>query len=159
MTGTKDLINGIVDAVISRIDTNKVALGIGGVEERAEDPAVVDKVRRYGGYCYVIPLAEGRDRMDVMQGGTKDMYHNFAINVTSYLNMTRTAKAEEALVGSLRETRDHAYDLIDLFNGNDNQIGLGYVYRFELEQGYYLIADQLITTYNVKFYVKSLEVS
>lgn len=159
MTGTKDLINGIVDAVITRITTNKVALGIGGVEERAEDPAVMDKVREFGGYCYVIPLAEGRDRMDVMQGGTKDMYHNFSINVTSYYDSTATILAADSLVSSLRATRGLAYDMIDLFNGNDNQIGLGFVYRFELEQGYYEIQTRIITTSNVKMYVKSLEIS
>lgn len=154
---TKDLINGIVDTVISRIDAAKVSLNIAGVEERAEDPAVMDKVRQYGSWCYVIPLAEGRDRMDNMQGGTKDMYHNFSFNVTAYFDMTSLAMSATSLISSLRLTRDRGYDLIDLFNGNDNQIGLGYVYRFELEQGYYQIQTELITTYNVKFYVKSLE--
>jgi len=159
MTSTKTLINGIVDAITATITTNKTALGIGGVEERAEDPAVMDKVRKYGGYCYVIPLAEGRDRMDVMQGGTKDMYHNFSVNVTAYYDSSSTIKAADSLVSSLRATRGYAYDLIDLFNGNDNQVGLGYVYRFELEQGYYEIVDKIITTFNVKMYIKSLETS
>ena len=155
---TKDLINGIVDAVITRIDTNKLALGIGGVEERAEDPAVMDKVRENGSWCYVVPLAEGRDRMDVMQGSPdKEMYHNFSFNVTSYFDMTDTVKVTNSLISSLRQTRDYGYDLIDLFNGDDCQIGLGFVYRLELEQGYYEITDRLITTYNIKFYVKSLE--
>jgi hypothetical protein len=155
---THDLINNIVDTVIARINTNKVALGIGGVEERAEDPAVMDKVRTLGSYCYVIPLAEGRDRMDVMQGSpNKEMYHNFSFNVTSYFDMTEDVKSDESLVNSLRKTRDYAYDLVDFFNGDDNQIGFGYVYRLELEQGYYVINDRLITTYNIKFYVKSLD--
>jgi hypothetical protein len=155
---TKQLFNGIVDAVVTRIDTNKVALGIGGVEERAEDPAVMDKVRQFGSYCYVIPLAEGRDRMDVMQGSPgKEMYHNFSFNVTSYFDSTSAIMTADSLVSSLRLTRDYAFDLIDLFNGDDSQIGLGFVYRFELEQGYYEIVDRIITTYNIKFYVKSLE--
>jgi len=158
-TGTKVLIDGIVDAITTVITTNKVALGVGGVEERAEDPAVLDKVRQYGGYCYVIPLAEGRDRMDNMQGGTKDMYHNFSINVTSYFDSTATIRSSGGLTSSLRATRDLGYDLIDKFNGNDNQVGLGYIYRFELEQGYYEIADKIITTYNVKFYIKVLDTS
>ena len=157
MTSTKTLFNNIVDAVTTRITTNKVALGLGGVEERAEDPAVMDKVRQYGGYCYVIPLAEGRDRMDNMQGGTKDMYHNFSFNVTAYHDETSLTRSSDGLTTPLRKVRDYSFDLIDLFNGNDNQIGLGFVYRFESEIGYYEIVDRIIYTYNVKFYVKVLE--
>jgi hypothetical protein len=158
MTGTKDLFNGIVDAIITKITTNKTALGIGGVEERAEDPAVMDKVRQYGSYCYVIPLAEGRDRMDNMQGSPgKEMYHNFSINVTSYFDSTSTILTADSLTSSLRATRDLAFGLIDLFNGDDNQVGKGFIYRFELEQGYYEIVDRIITTYNIKMYVKVLE--
>jgi hypothetical protein len=158
MSGTKDLINDVVDAMTTVITTNKALLGIGGIEERAEDPAVMDKVRQYGGYAYIIPLAEGRDRMDNMQGGTKDMYHNFSINVTSYFDFTSYVQSSNGLTSSLRLCRDHAYDLIDLFNGNDNQVGVGFIYRFELESGYYEIVDRIINTYNVKFFVKILEV-
>jgi len=155
---THDLINSIVDEVISRIETNKVSLGLGGAEERAEDPAVMDKVRQYGSYAYVVPLAEGRDRMDVMQGSPdKEMYHNFSINVTGYFDQTALTMSSRGLTSPLRLTRDYGYKLVDLFNGDDNQIGMGYVYRFELEQGYYEIVDKIIHTYNIKFFVKSLE--
>ena len=154
---TKTLFNDIVDTFITRIQANLTVLGVGGVEERAEDPAVLDKVRQYGGYMYVIPLAEGRDRMDNMQGGTKDMYHNFSMNVTSYFDQTATTMENKSLISDLRLTRDRAFDLVDLFNGNDNQIALGFVYRFELEQGYYEIVDRIIYTYNVKFFIKVLE--
>jgi len=158
MTGTKDVFNGIVDAFLAKVTLNKVLLGVGGIEERAEDPAVMDKVRLHGGYAYLVPLAEGRDRMDNMQGGTKDMYHNFSMNCTAYFDYTSTVMSSAALTSSLRTTRDHAFDLIDLFNGDDNQIGLGYVFRFELEQGYYEVIDRIIFTYNVKFFIKALEV-
>ena len=158
MTGTKDVVNGVVDAMMATITTNKVALGIGGIEERAEDPAVMDKVRKYGSYAYLIPLAEGRDRMDNMQGGTKDMYHNLSINVTAYFDYTSMAQSSGLLTSGIRLCRDYAYDLVDQFNGDDNQVGLGFTYRFELEQGYYEIVDRIIHTYNVKFFVKILEV-
>jgi hypothetical protein len=155
---TKTIINNMVDAFTATVNSNLVALGLGGIEERAEDPAVMDKVRKYGSYAYIIPLAEGRDRMDNMQGGTKDMYHNLSVNITAYFDQTATVKSSKGLTSSLRLTRDRAYDLIDLFNGNDNQVGYGYIYRFELEMGYYEIIDFLITTYNVKFFIKILEV-
>jgi hypothetical protein len=90
--------------------------------------------------------------MDNMQGGQKVMYHNFSMNVPAYFNYTGTA-----LNTALRTTRNHAFDLIDLFNGDDNQIGHGFIYRFELEQGYYEIVDKIIHTYNVKFFVKVLD--
>ena len=155
---TADLIDGIVDAITTRINSNASALGVGGCEERAEDPAVMDKVRQYGGYIYVIPLAEGRDRMDNMQSSQdKEMYHNFSINVTGYYNSTSSALTSKGLITALRGTRRMAYNMIDLFNGDDNQVGYGYIYRFELEQGYYEIVDKIITTYNVKMYIKSLE--
>lgn len=156
MTGKK-IINDMVDAFIARVNANLTTLSLGGIEERAEDPAVMDKVRQYGSYAYLIPLAEGRDRMDNMQGGTKDMYHNMSMNVTAYYDYTSTIMSTGSLISTLRLTRDHAYDLIDLFNGNDNQVGLGMIYRFELEQGYYEIQTRIIDTYNVKFYVKILE--
>ena len=156
MTGTKDVINGIVDAMLAVIRANKAITGLGGVEERAEDPAVLDKVRENGSWAYLIPLAEGRDRMDNMQGGTKDMYHNFSINVTSYYDSTFQTQSTN-ISSQLRAVRDRAYDLVDLFNGNDNQVGQGYIYRFELEQGYYEIADRIIYTYNVKFFIKVLD--
>lgn len=152
-TATHEKINGMVDAVLTKIDTNKVTLGLGGVEERAEDPAVMDKVRTLGSYAYVVPLAEGRDRMDVMQGSiNKEMYHNFSINVTAYFDLTSMGQ----LPSALRLTRDRAYDMVDLFNGDDNQIGEGFVYRLELEQGYYEIVDRIIHTYNIKMFIKSL---
>ena len=155
---TKTLFNNIVDGFVAVVNANLVALGVGGVEERAEDPAVLDKVRKYGGYMYVIPLAEGRDRMDVMQGSPgKEMYHNFSMNVTSYFDYTSATMSAGSLTSSLRLTRDYAFDLIDMFNGDDNQIAKGFVYRFELEQGYYEIVDRIIYTYNVKFFMKVLE--
>ena len=154
---TKTLFNNVVDGFLAVVNANLTALGVGGIEERAEDPAVMDKVRQYGGYMYLIPLAEGRDRMDNMQGGTKDMYHNFSMNVTAYYDFTATTMSSKSLTSNLRLTRDYAFDLIDLFNGNDNQIAKGFVYRFELEQGYYEIVDRIIYTYNVKFFFKVLE--
>ena len=155
---TKTLFNNIVDQFITVINANLTTLAVGGVEERAEDPAVLDKVRKYGGYMYIIPLAEGRDRMDVMQGSPdKEMYHNFSMNATSYFDYTADTNTNRSVTPSLRLTRDHAFDLIDLFNGNDNQIANGFVYRFELEQGYYEIVDRIIYTYNVKFFMKVLE--
>lgn len=155
---TKTIISDIVDGFITKINTNKVALGIGGIEERAEDPAVMDKVRQYGGYMYVIPLAEGRDRMDNMQGSPgKEMYHNFSMNVVAYYDFTATTKSSKGLTSDLRRCRDYGYDMVDLFNGYDNQVGKGFFYRFELEQGYYEIIDRIIYTYNVKFFVKVLE--
>lgn len=158
MTGTKDIINGIVDAMTTTITTNKTALGIGGVDERAEDPAVMDKVRQYGGYAYIIPLAEGRDRMDNMQGSPgKEMYHNLSINVTGYFDYTASTRTTGSVSTPMRTTRNLGYDLIDLFNGSDNQVGKGFIYRFEIEQGYYEITDRLIYTYNVKFFIKVLE--
>lgn len=156
---TKDVVNGVVDAFLTRVTANLTTLGLGGVEERAEDPAVMDKVRQYGSWLYVIPLAEGRDRMDVMQGGTKDMYHNFSMNCTAYFDYTASAQSSGGLTTPLRTTRDHGFDLVDLFNGNDNQCGVGFFYRFELEQGYYEIVDKVIFTYNVKFFVKILEMN
>jgi hypothetical protein len=155
---TKDVFNGVVDAFLTKINLNLTTLGIGGVEERAEDPAVLDKVRKYGGYMYVIPLAEGRDRMDNMQGSPgKEMYHNFSMNVTTYFDYTAATMSDKSLISSLRKTRDYAFTLVDLFNGDDNQMGKGFVFRFELEQGYYEIVDRIIYTYNVKFFIKILE--
>jgi hypothetical protein len=155
---TKTLFNNIVDAFITVVNTNKAALGVGGIEERAEDPAVMDKVRQYGGYMYVIPLAEGRDRMDNMQNSPdKEMYHNFSMNVTAYFDFTATTMSSKGLTSDLRKCRDLGFDLVDLFNGYDNQVGKGFIYRFELEQGYYEIVDRIIYTYNVKFFVKVLE--
>lgn len=153
-----ELVDGIVDALIAKMNSNLTTLGLGGVEERSEDPAVMDKVRTLGSYAYVIPLAEGRDRMDVMQGSPgKEMYHNFSINVTAYYDQTSLTMSSGGLTTPLRLTRGYAYKLTDLFNGDDNQLGLGYVFRFELEQGYYEIVDRIIHTYNVKFFIKSLE--
>lgn len=144
--------------MLAVVEANKDDLGLGGVEERAEDPAVMDKVKQNGSWAYLIPLAEGRDRMDNMQGSPdKEMYHNFSINITAYFDYSKEFKEDKSLSPSLRLTRDYAYDLIDLFNGDDNQVGLGYIYRFELEQGYYEIVDMIIHTYNVKFYIKALE--
>lgn len=155
---TKDVINEVVDGTIAVVQANLTTLGIGGIEERAEDPAVMDKVRQYGGYMYIIPLAEGRDRMDNMQGSPdKEMYHNFSMNLVAYYDGTATTMSSKALTSNLRLARDRGYDLIDLFNGDDNQIGKGFFYRFELEQGYYEIVDRIIYTFNVKFFVKVLE--
>ena len=154
---TASIFDAVVDEVISRISNNLSGLGLGGVEERAEDPAVMDKVRQHGSWCYVIPLAEGRDRMDIMQSSTgQEMYHNFSFNITAYFNSTSLARSSGGLTSPLRATRDNAFNLVDLFNDSNNNIGSGYVYRVELEQGYYEITDQIITTYNIKFYVKLL---
>lgn len=150
--GTKLLFNDIVDEMLSRINTNKTTLGIGGIEERAEDPAVLDKVKLYGAYAYIVPLAEGRDRMNFTMGGTKDMGHTFSVNVTGYYNFT-----DETLPTALRTVRDHAFDLIDLFNGDDCMAAKGAFYAAELEQGYFENVDQIIHVYNVKFLVKVLE--
>lgn len=155
---TKTIINNIVDAFLAKVNANLTTVGLAGIEERAEDPAVMDKVRYNGSWAYLIPLAEGRDRMDNMQGSPdKEMYHNFSMNLTAYFDFTSTVMTAGSLTSSLRITRDRAYDMIDLFNGDDNQLGKGFIHRFELEQGYYEIVDRIIHTYNVKFFVKVLE--
>jgi hypothetical protein len=151
--GAKDLVNGAVDSMLATINLNLTLLGLGGVEERAEDPAVMDKVRDNGSWAYLVPLAEGRDRMRFAMGGTKDMVHDFSVNVTGYY----IDNTSPDLPTGLRICRNHAYDLIDLLNGDDAVISQGVIYAAELEMGYILSIDKVVHVFNVKFAVKILE--
>ena len=152
--------------MIARIIANLTSLGFSadtitlmttngdtGCEERAEDPAVFDKLRQYGKYLYLVPLAEGRDKMTIYPSTTdKEMKHNLSVNVTGYYNETGST-----LTTALRIVRNYGYNLVDLFNGDDNAVGLGFCTAFELENGYFEDKDQIIHSFNVKVYVVSLE--
>lgn len=99
-------IDGIVDAVMTRIRDAGDSLGIVQVVERDEMPAYVES-----GDCYIIPLVEGKDVMRTRIGGSGGgIEHQFVLTVVAYF------KADSIDAG-IRSTRGAGYGVLDLFYG------------------------------------------
>lgn len=98
-------IDGIVDAVMTRIRDAGDSLGIVQVVERDEMPAYVES-----GDCYVIPLVEGKDVMRTRIGGSGGLEHQFVLTVVAYFK-------SNSIEAGIRSTRGAGYGVLDLFYG------------------------------------------
>ena len=71
-----DAINHVIDALIARLNTNLVQLGISKVTETDQEPKYLDPPE-----AYVIPFVEGKDSIGMFAGGDE---HVYPINIVSF---------------------------------------------------------------------------
>ncbi len=141
MAGTAARVNGLIDAIIARIEAGGGPLGILAVDERDEIPAYVDP-----GTCFVIPLVEGKDVMRTPIGGGS-LEHQFSVTIVAYYRY-------DDIAAGLRPTRDAGYGVLDLFFGDHDRETIeavvgeealqAYPYDPVLEVGYARITDYVL---------------
>jgi len=151
---TAQRIDGLVDAIIDRLDENKTALGATDVSEGDEDPRYIQ-----ANTLYVLPLVEGKDDMKTHPGETGEMQHQFPVSIIGYYKyLGRTA-----IPDGLRPVRKYGYDVIDLFaggpqeaiegaagSGADTETVVGMVTDPSAESGYFRVADYVIHYFIVR---------
>lgn len=103
-------INGVIDALITRLQTNYAALGLTAatsVEERDEEPKYIDDKT-----CYVIPLAEGKDSVKLYANGED---HTYPITIVAFYKYA-------SISTGLRPVRTYGYTALDLFTRTNANI-------------------------------------
>lgn len=151
---TYELIDSVVDAMVSSITTNIASLGgtaTTPITEGDEEPHLV----RVFPSIFIIPLIEGGDSISWKMGNVTHRFHEYTITV---IGLYRTATVSEAM----RTTRQYGYTLADLFSGTNSTItgskGTGYVTGVKVDCGYFRVGDKIIHSWSVKFSLKSATV-
>ncbi len=150
---TKDKINGLIDAIIARVQTAAPSLGLEAVVEGDEMPTYVAP-----GTCYIVPLVEGKDRIQTTSGEGTTRIHTIPVTFVAYYKHWTIAEG-------LRSTRDRGYDLLDTFLGTPaaetieasvaGETVLGYVTDPVFEVGYARVADYVLHWYILQITVNA----
>lgn len=116
---TAEHINGIVDAIINRLEAAEESLVPEGqtltVIEGDEEPQYIKALPS----IYVIPLGEGGDTISMSQDYTEEgMVHNFSTTIIGFYRY-------KDITSGIRPTRTFAYNALDLFVG-ENQVVTSY---------------------------------
>lgn len=145
---TIETINKVADAVISVLNSNRVAIGNPEyVYEKIENPAIINEDHMLP-TVHVIPLAEGTDSITTTVGDVH--HHEFAITIIG------TYDVDDVNL-SLREVREYGYNCVDLFRGPGTVLGPGHVYKSVLKFGVYIVATRILQQYYITLYVKAFD--
>jgi len=147
------VINKIVDALITDIQT-ATTLGLGAaptVREWDEHPAIPAE-RGELPLAYVIPIVEGKDKIDMTMGGP-NTFHTFPITFVAYYKGTTDSRTQ--VITDLRTTRNYAYSFIEYYRTKGNFIDRGQITSAELEAGYWEGGGNIIHFWIVKLNIKT----
>lgn len=144
-----DVINGIVDDILTTIDDNRALLGNPVfIYEKIEDPAILAEDHMLP-VIHVLPLAEGIDNIRVTMGDGESFHHDFSVTILGTYDT-------EGINEDLREIREYGYNCAELFRGASSNVGEGHVYHMTLKFGAMVIIDkilqQFVLTLNIKAY-------
>jgi hypothetical protein len=150
MTSTA-AINAVTDAVISRLNSNVVALGnFIAIKERDQEPSVLADHVNLTPVLVVMPLSNRSDNMRMTMGTTGEVYHRFTLTITGYY-------AFDDLTTSIRTLRGYAYTCFDLFRGSNQQVAAAYITGASVNPGYFVMVDKPIYKWNVTLNFYMLE--
>lgn len=144
-----EFVNGIVDAVLSRLNSNKTELGgIQAVTEKDEHPAFIDNPPE----IFVLPIGVGEDKMYSVMGEDHN-YHTFPIEIIgAYRYLDNTAVAD-----GLRPTRNYGYICNSLFSGENSIITENaVVVGSTLKVYYWQVADYVAHSFRLTINIKAI---
>lgn len=152
MTSTA-YINLVTDEIISRLNTNKVALGnFISVKERDQEPSVLADHPDLTPVLVVMPLSNKPDVMDITTGGT-EIQHKFSLSITGYYIFND-------LDDDIRTMRGYAYTCFDLFRTvNGRQVSYAQVIGGSVNPGYFVLVDKPIYKWIVTLNMTMMEPS
>jgi len=142
-----DAINGVIDALIARLNANLVTLGISKVTETDQEPRYLDPPE-----AYVIPFVEGKDAIGMYAGGDE---HVYPINIVGFYKC-------ETIQAGLRPTRTYGLNALDLFNGsNGTLLSSSGLYGAEansasLEVGYWRVGDYIMHYWTLQLSMRQI---
>jgi hypothetical protein len=142
-------INAVTDAVITRLNSNVVALGnFVSVKERDQEPSVLADSPNLLPVLVVQPLSNRSDSMRETMGTTGEIYHRFTLSISGYYLFTN-------LDSDIRTMRGYAYTCLDLFRGSNQQVATAYVTGASVNPGYFVLVDKSIYKWvvNLNFYM------
>ena len=152
---SKTFINAVTDDVITRLTTNKVALGNWvTLYELDKEPSVIAGSIDGLPVIVVEPLADRPDSIRMTSGGGGEVYHRFSLNIMGYYGFS-------ALSTDIRTLRGYAYDCFDLFRGGtsnaNQQVGSAHVRSATVNPGYFVIVDHPIYKWTVTLNLEMIE--
>ena len=145
-----DQINCVIDAIIARITTNLVALGLNQITERDEEPTYINPPE-----AYAVPFVEGRDTIQIYSNGEEHTYPLHLIGFYKYTDITT----------GLRPTRGYGLAALDLFTRENatvrgtSELGVlcgGEIVNASLEVGYWRLGDYVMHYWTLNLQVKQV---
>jgi len=135
MTSTAT-INAVTDAIITRLNTNVVALGnFIAIKERDQEPSVLAESASYLPVIVVMPLSNKVDTFTETIGTTGEIYHRFSFSISGYYVFS-------GLDADIRTMRGYAYTCLDLFRGSNSQVSIAHVTGGTVDPGYFVLVDK-----------------
>jgi len=152
MTSTA-YINLVTDAIISRLNTNKTALGnFLSVKERDQEPSVLADHPDLLPVVVVMPLANRADSISITTGGT-EIQHKFSLSISGYYLFND-------LDDDIRTMRGYAYTCFDLFRtATGRQISYAQCTGGSVNPGYFVLTDKPIYKWIVTLNLNMMEPS
>lgn len=149
---TYEFIDSVVDAMISRIQTNITTLGGTSSTPVTEGDELPERVTIFPS-IFIIPLIEGGDQMETKPGGVKNVFHDFTITVVGLYKATTVSEL-------MRTTRQYGYTLADLFSNENYKVngtkgGAQFLFP-RVQPAYYRVGDKIIHSWSVRFKCKSV---
>lgn len=146
---TKDFADGLVDAIISRIEDNASSLGNPVVLEWSEDVSVVENLPA----IYVVPMV-GKAKA-IQAQGSDDEKVSIPVTIAGYYNPDDNDDSDVRV--SMRVIRDYGFDCGDLFRGDAAEVrftdGTQYAGAIctekTVENAYWGIVDRVIHVFTI----------
>lgn len=149
---THEMVDSIVDEMISRIRTNIVSLG-GTVDtpiiEGDEEPHLV----RIFPSIYIMPLIEGGDSFKSHMGGVPNKFHEFPITIVGLYR-------KNTVTEFLRTCRQYGFVAADLFSDSNYKVigtkGGAAMIDHKMQPAYFRVGDKIVHSWSVKMTAKSV---
>lgn len=140
--------NGIVDSIVSALQTATTIGSPTAIKEKDEHPAIASDNGTLP-MVYVVPLVEGVDRIDMTLGDKVNYaYHTFPVNIIGFYDLPDVDT-------SLRTCRNYAYNALDLFL-NKQSLPVGQIVGASVEVGYWIGGGKVIHYFVLGLSIKAL---
>lgn len=151
---TYEMVDSVVDKMISRIQENITSLGGSSSTPVIEGDEYPERVTVFPS-IYIIPLIEGGDHLKTHMGGITNRFHEFTVTI---IGLYKASSVTEAL----RTTRQYAYTCADLFSDKNQKVigtkGGAIFIDPVVNVGYHRPGDKVIHTWSVKLTARSVTI-
>lgn len=131
-------INGVVDAIIDRLNDNSRLLLNPFVVERVAKPPVVANTVSYLPTWYVIPLIKG-DGIRILMDDEASL-HDISVDLEGYYWFEDNVADQD----NIRFARDLLFNTAELFKGSGCKVGSGYISNIVVHPDVFIIGDKVI---------------
>jgi hypothetical protein len=150
---TYEMVDGVVDAMIARIQANITALGGTSDTPVIEGDELPERITVFPS-IFVLPLISRGDQMTTKMGGVNHTFHEFSISIAGVYR-------KDTVSEFMRTCRQYGYTCSDLFSGPVNYKVTGskggvVLLNPNMQPAYYRVVNNIIHTWMVELTAKSV---